>query len=370
MVRIYEKKHHSPHKRTAIATAYQKGVPAKAVAAEHGVSPDAVYAIARRYQNQISGRSQPGRGRKFKLDERYIRRILREIDQNPFISNKELIENCALPVTEQTLVTTLKKRGIQHRQALRRPKLSDTIAQKRLEFAQKHLNKPLEYWKRFVFSDETTVVRGQGERQAWVFCRAVPLIPSLSLDDSNNTKGERLDPKHVQPRITHTRHSQMFWGAFSFDRRTALAPLMGDPDSRRGGVTGRIIRNCLEDQLPTICEPSSIFLQDNAPTHTANIVQSWLQEWAQENGVELVDWPPYSPDLNPIENLWKLLKEGICKRYPELGSLPKNEEAWDRLVRAAIEVWEDLEKDLERLVSSMDRRMAAVVRANGWYTKY
>jgi transposase-like protein len=175
MARIYEKKHHSPHKRTAIATAYQKGVPAKAVAAEHGISPHALYAIARRYNNQVSCRSQSGRGGKFKLDDRYIRRILREIDQNPFISSKELIQNCSLPVTEETLVKTLKRRGIQHTQALRRPKLSDTIAQKRLEFAHKHLNKPLEYWKRFVFSDETTIARGQGERQAWVFCRAVRL---------------------------------------------------------------------------------------------------------------------------------------------------------------------------------------------------
>ena len=107
----------------------------------------------------------------------------------------------------------------------------------------------------------------------------------------------------------------MFWGAFCGARRTSLYPLLGDPESPRGGVTGRCILECLQDQLPTIAEPGFIFAQDNAPTHTANIVQDWLRNWVEDNSIQVVDWPPYSPDLNPIENLWKLLKEGICERF-------------------------------------------------------
>jgi hypothetical protein len=51
----------------------------------------------------------------------------------------------------------------------------------------------------------------------------------------------------------------------------------------------------IEENLPTIMEPSMVSLQDNAPTHTAHVVQNWLVEWAEENGVGLVDWPPYFP---------------------------------------------------------------------------
>lgn len=90
-------------------------------------------------------------------------------------------------------------------------------------------------------------------------------------------------------------------------------PLLGDPESARGGVTARRILSCLQEQLPTIAEPGMTFMQDDSPTHTARIVQRWLRNWLQENGLEMFDWPPYSPDLDPIENLWKLLKEKICE---------------------------------------------------------
>lgn len=94
----------------------------------------------------------------------------------------------------------------------------------------------------------------------------------------------------------------MFWAAFGYNKRTNLVPLFGDPDSARGGVTSRQILSCLQEYLPTILKPSNIFMQDNASTHTARIVQDWLSEFTQEHNVELLDWPPYSPDLNPIEN--------------------------------------------------------------------
>ena len=87
-----------------------------------------------------------------------------------------------------------------------------------------------------------------------------------------------LDKKNVQARTKPIRHSQMFWAGFACGRRTALVPLLGDPDSARGGVTSRQILQCLQDNLPTIAEPGYLFAQDNASTHTARIVQEWLIE--------------------------------------------------------------------------------------------
>lgn len=45
-----------------------------------------------------------------------------------------------------------------------------------------------------------------------------------------------------------------------------------------------------------------------------------------------MEWPPYSPDLNPIENLWALLKVDILKIRLDLREMPNNEETWVELV--------------------------------------
>ncbi len=109
-------------------------------------------------------------------------------------------------------------------------------------------------------------------------------------------------------------------------------------------------------------------MQDNAPIHTARVVKSWLRE---EN-IQLLDWPPYSPDLNPMENLWGLLKSGIYKQ--DRGLLKAEGSGLDvqeRLIAASCRSREVIEeRHFTTLAASMPRRCRAVIDAEGWFTGY
>jgi hypothetical protein len=62
-------------------------------------------------------------------------------------------------------------------------------------------------------------------------------------------------------------------------------------------------------------------MHDNLRVHRAILVQDWFAE----RDIDVMDWPPYSPDMNAIENLWKLLKAKIIELYPVLVTMKNND---------------------------------------------
>ncbi len=59
-----------------------------------------------------------------------------------------------------------------------------------------------------------------------------------------------------------------------------------------------LLRDTIIPKLAAVSHPM-VFMQDNAPYHKSRIVMDFLAE----NNIETLDWPPQSPDMNPIENL-------------------------------------------------------------------
>ncbi len=139
--------------------------------------------------------------------------------------------------------------------------------------------------------------------------------------------------------------SVMIWGAMS---SAGVGPLC----FLKTNVTAPVYQEIVEHfMLPSADklygDADFIFQQDLAPAHTAKAPKVGLND----HGVGVLDWPANSPDLNPIENLWGIVKrkcrwaEGHCQR--NLASIPPQQ--------------------CHKLITSMPRRIEAVIKAKGAY---
>lgn len=101
-----------------------------------------------------------------------------------------------------------------------------------------------------------------------------------------------------------------------------------------------------------------LFVHDNDPKHNSKIAKEFLAN----KGVNVLPFPPYSPDLNPIENLWSILNRRAGNR--------RSTTALD-LFRVLGDKWNAIEVDiLHNLVDSMPRRISAVLKNKGFPTHY
>ncbi|CAJ0918819.1 unnamed protein product [Ranitomeya imitator] len=267
--------------------------------------------------------------------------ITRTVSKNPRTTRGDLVnelQRAGTNVTRPTISNTLRHHGLRSCSARRVPLLKPVHVRARLKFAREHLDDPKEFWENVLWSDET----------------------KLELFGRNTTcrvwrkKNTELHPSNTIPTVKHGGGNIMLWGCFS-----AKGPgrLIRVHERMNGAMYREILSaNLLPSARALKMKRGWVFQHDNDPKHTDRATKEWLHK----KHFKALEWPSQSPDLNPIENLWRELKVRVGKRKA------KNITALEEI---CMEEWANIPITVcGNLVKTYRKRLTSVIANKGYIT--
>ncbi len=212
-----------------------------------------------------------------------------------------------------------------------KPLLNQRQRQKHLTWAVEKKNWTIAQWSKVLFSDESKFCISFGNQGPRVWRKS----------------GEAQNPCCLKSSVKFPQ-SVMIWAAMS---SAGVGPLCFLKSTVNTAIYQEILEHFMLPSADKLYgDADFIFQQDLAPAHTAKGTKSWFND----HGVTVLDWPANSPDLNPIENLW-----GIVKRKMR-DTRPNNA---DELKATVKETWASIPpQQCHKLITSMPRRIEAVIK--------
>ncbi|KAG2469659.1 TC1A transposase, partial [Polypterus senegalus] len=329
--------------RDRIVSRHESGECYRKISAALKVPMSTVASIIRKWKKFKTTRTLPRPGQPSKLSNRGRRALVREVTKNPLVTLSELQRSSVErgePSRRTTVSAAIHQSGLYGRVVRQKPLLSKRHMAARLEFAKRHLKDSQTMRNKILWSDETKIeLFGVNAR------RHVWRKPGTAHHQANTI-----------PTARHGGGSIMLWGCFSVAGTGRLVRIKGKMTAAK--YRDILDENLLQSALDLRLGRRFIFQQYNDPKHTAKISKEWLQD----NSVKVLEWPSQSPDLNPIEHLWRDLKMAVHRQFPS--------NLMD-LERCGKKEWAKLAKDrCAKLVASYSTRLDAVIAAKGASTKY
>jgi len=280
-------------------------------------------------------------GRPRKLTERDERSLVSVVNKNRRATLTDIANSLPTKVSKNTVRRALHRLRIFSRFAVIKPYLTARHKKARLEFAKKYLHWTADDWRKVVWTDESSFEIGKNYRKVRVW----------------RTKSEKYSNSCIAPSFKSGRTSVMVWGAFSGSSMSNLVVI--PPGQNKSVDFVEIVYK--GELLGFLGQTSNAFLmEDGAPIHRAQVAKAWREQ----HSLETFKWPAQSPDLNPIENVWSLLKHAVHVRRIR----PRTP---TDMITALNEEWKNTSKGyLDKLIDDMPERMKAVVKNKGGSTRW
>ena len=310
-----------------------------------GVPKSSVNDIWQRFLKRGTSENAPRPGRPSLTTKRDERQLVNTIKKDRRASLADITNKWNANVSMSTTRRVLHGLELNSRKAQKKPFLNDRHIAQRLAWALERKNWSLEEWKRVIWTDEASFELGKNSREIRVWRKS----------------DEVWNADCLAPTFKSGRVSLMVWGCMVHGR---LGPLVILPVGKMNGE--KYVQLILDEPLwefySDIMEErgSALLMEDGAPIHRCILAK----KWRELNGITTLEWPAQSPDLNPIENVWKLLKDAVSTHNPPIRTI-------EDLRNALNKEWTKLDIGIIRkVVENMPQRIKDVIQAQGRSTRY
>lgn len=336
-------KHLSEVERGQIITLLAEGYSSREIAKKLKISQSSVMRAKQKHKKTGTYKHLCGNGRPSVLNESIINIIDSENKRNRKTSLRKLKEvvkqKGKTTISHVTIRKGLHQLGLQAYSPTKKPLLTKKHIVSRYNIGKQWLCMSEEEIKNIIWSDESkfNLFYSDGRVKIW------------------RESGSSLQNGCFDPTVKHGGGSVMVWACFSYHGVGRLVFIDGIMDAAK---YVNILANNLSPSASKMGISDYFFQQDNDPKHTSRLAKAFFAN----KKIKTLPWPSQSPDLNPIENLWAILKQRVS------AIRPKNKL---ELKEAIENTWYSVSQETtKKLALSFGKRVLEVVRNGGKLTKY
>lgn len=311
-------------------------------------------------KGQITKRKRGPRQLLTERDKRKLKRAIMTLrEKNPNFTVMEVVQCSGVSVNAasyRTFLRHIKKMGYGYYQSRKKGVLTKKDFKRRRKFARSMVTKHEDFWTKHVafYLDGVSFV-----------------YKTNPMSDALKAKNRLWRMRSEGLQLT-TKGSKDLAGGRRLHFLVAIAygegVVCAEPYEKMSGpYFARFIRR----HFPILFEIAKkadsdrkIFVMDNDPSQTSATARNALRSV----GATMQQIPPRSPDLNPIENMFHIVRKRMEVEVKENNII---RETWDQFVnRVRLNIWSIPRQYIDKTIASMPKRIKEITQRKGGRTKY